>query len=170
MGIRIEFILSVFILTVVLGAFNIELDMPLIKEEVFTKELSFTDTTFREVDKNALQEIAYGTEGLRDAGVLTLYNVKYATEKIESLVAKKAMLKGEILYLEGNVVFLDKEGYLCKTEKASYHQTNEILTINTPYVSIKGRTKILGETLRYELAKEEIYSTSIDAVIYTVDK
>lgn len=144
--------------------------MPLREEKVFSKELTFTDTTFREVDNHALQGIAYSTDGIRDAGVLTLYNIKYATEKIASLVAKKGVLNGEILDLEGNVVFLDKEGYLCKTEKASYHQTKQILTVSTPYVSMQGNTKIFGETLRYELAKEEIYSTGIDAVIYTIDK
>ena len=170
MGIRLEFILFVLITIVVVGSFNIELNTNIKKQEVFTKELDFTYTTFREVDTKTLKAIAYGTYGVRDTGVLTMQNFVYSTEVIESLVAQKGTYMGNIIYLEGDVVFTDNNGYNCETEQSEYDQSTEILNITAPYVATRGNNIILGDTLTYNTRIKEAYGTVIDAVLYTSDK
>jgi len=170
MGIRIEFILLLLIGIVVVGSLNIELNTNMKKEKLFTKELDFSYTTFREVDTKRLQAIAYGTHGLRDSGILTIHNLVYSTEAIESLVAQKGTYIGDIIYLEGEVFFTDKEGYNCETEQAEYDQSTEILNITAPYLATRADNIILGDTLTYNTRIKEAYGTVIDAVFYTVDK
>jgi len=170
MGIRIEFILLLLIAIVSVGAFNVKLNTKVKKEEIFTKELDFTYTTFREVDTKHLQAIAYGTHGVRDAGILTILNLVYSTEVIESLVAQKGKYIGNIIYLEGNVAFTDNKGYNCESEQAEYDQSTAILNITAPYVATRGENIILGDTLTYNTILKEAYGTVIDAELYTIDK
>ena len=170
MGLRIELLLFVSIIVITLVSFTTELASTIEKTEKFTKELEFTYTTFREVDKTKLQAIAYGTYGMRDSGILSIDNLVYQTEKIESLVAQKGRYKGSIIYLEGNVIFHDSQGYNCETEQAEYDQDTEILNITSPYIATRAKNIVFGDTLTYNTRSKEAYGTVIDAIVYTVEK
>lgn len=170
MGIKIEWVLLIITLIIISGSFNIKLNDTAGKTKPETKELEFNNTTFTEVDTHKLQGRAYGTHGIRDSGTLTVYNLKYHTDSIDSLVAKKGRYIGKTLYLEGDVILHQKEGYNYKTQQAEYNQETEVLNITAPFVATKERTIIRGDTLTYNVPKEEAYGTMIDATLYTVEK
>ena len=170
MGLRIELLLFVSIIIITFLSFTTELATPIEKKDTFTKELEFSYTTFREVDQTKLQAIAYGTYGVRDNGILSIDNLVYQTEKIESLVAQKGRYKGSIIYLEGNVIFEDTKGYHCETEQAEYDQHSEILNITSPYIATRDKNIVFGDTLTYNTRTKEAYGTVIDAIVYTVEK
>jgi len=170
MGVRIEWVLFATIVIIIGGSLSMKLNDKRDGANILVKELEFTNTTFTEVDTQKLQSRAYGTYGVREEGVLTIDNVRYETETIKSLVAKKGTYMGKSIYLEGDVLLNDSDGYTYHTQQAEYNQNTEILNITAPFVAFKDKNIIKGDTFTYDTRKEEAYGTVIDAVIYTVDK
>jgi len=170
MGLKLEFVLIVAIVGILAGSLLLKLTRTDTKTEAFTKEMEFTNTTLIEVDTRKVISNSYGTYGVRDKGIFTLKNLIYSTDTIESLVAKQGRFKGEILYLDGSVVLKEKEGYTYKTEHANYNQKTDILNITAPFVGIRDKNIIKGNTLRYDTRKKEAFGTKIDSVLYTTEK
>jgi len=170
MALRIEFVLALAIVMILVGSLTFKLNSSTNKMKSITKEMEFTDTTFTEVDTHKLQGRAYGTHGVRDAGILTIDNLFYETDVIESLVADKATYMGETIYLEGDVVLDQTTGYTYETDQAEYNQKSEILNITAPFVATRDKNIIHGDTLRYDTQKKEVYGTMTDATIYTIEK
>ena len=170
MGLKLEFVLIVAIVSILAGSLLLKLTRTDTKTEAFTKEMEFTNTTLIEVDTLKVISNSYGTYGVRDKGIFTLKNLEYSTDTIESLVAKQGRFKGEILYLDGSVVLKEKEGYTYKTEHANYNQETDILNITAPFVGIRDKNIIKGNTLRYDTRKKETFGTKIDSVLYTTEK
>lgn len=170
MGLKLETVCILAIVVIVTGAMTLEVDKSAKKNVTFTKELEFTNTTFTEVDTQKLQGRAYGTYGIRDNGVLSLDNLVYFTETIKYLIADKGTYIGDVLNLDGNIVLEEKQGYNYKTQQASYHQETEILNVTAPFVAIRDKNIIKGDTLVYNTRIKEAYGTGIDAVVYTAEK
>lgn len=170
MGLRLEFVLTVAIVGIVSGVMMLNLSSTSGKNKTFTKELEFTDTTLIEVDTQKMQGRSYSTYGVRDNGILTLDNLVYHTDTIESLLAKKGRFEGDMLYLDGDVVLQEKDGYRYETQHATYDQKTEILNIIAPFTAYRGKNSMRGDTLRYDTRKKEAFGTAIDSVIYTSEK
>jgi len=170
MGIKIELVLFIAIVVIIGGSLTMKLNDKSDGTNILVKELEFTNTTFTEVDTVKLQSRAYGTYGVREDGVLTIENLRYATETIKSLVAKKGTYMQSTIYLEGDVALDDSNGYRYLTQQAEYNQDTEILNLTAPFVAFRDKNIIKGDTFTYHTRKEEAYGTVIDAVIYTVEK
>lgn len=170
MGLRLETVVVTAIIVITAGALTLEVDNRAKKSEVFTKELEFTNTTFTEVDTHKLQGRAYGTNGVRDNGVLDIDNLVYFTETIKYLVADKGKYIGDVIHLNGDVDLEEKEGYNYKTQQASYNQKTEVLNVTAPYVATRDKNIFKGDTLIYNTRSKDAYSTNVDAVVYTVEK
>jgi hypothetical protein len=135
-----------------------------------TKELEFTKTVFMEVDTNKTQGVLFATYGVRDAGVLTVNNLRYHTDSIELLSARKGTYKGDKIYLDYNITANQKEGFDYKTEHAIYDQKSEILNITSPFKAVMNKSVIYGNSLFYDIKKREVFGTDIDAVLYMKEK
>ena len=170
MGLRIELLLFIAIVTIVVGSLTMKLNDNVDNHKVDTKELEFTYTTFTEVDTKKLQGRAYGNYGVRNEGTLTIDNLVYQSETIESLVADKGTYMGNTIYLEGDVVMDDSNGYTYETQQAEYNQETEILNITAPFVATRDDNVIKGDTFTYHTSKKEAYGTVIDAALYTIEK
>jgi lipopolysaccharide export system protein LptA len=170
MELKIETIIILAITVIVTGAMTLEIDNKTKKNEVFTKELEFTNTTITEVGTQKLQGRAYGTYGVRDNGVLYLENIVYFTETIKYLIADKGKYIGDVLHLDGNIILEEQQGYNYRTQQASYDQNTEILNVTAPFVATSGKNIFKGDTLVYHTQKKEAYGTAIDAVVYTAEK
>ena len=138
--------------------------------KVFTKEVEFSNTTLIEVDTDNIKSRVYATYGVRNNGVLTLDDTVYLSDKIESLSADKARFKDDFLYLDGNVVLREKDGYTYKTEHAVYNKKTEILHITSPFTGVKGQNIIEGESMEYNIRKKKATGTTVGTVFYTPDK
>jgi len=55
-----------------------------------------------EVDTNNTLSITYASKGVRDAGVLSVNNLRYHTDEILLLKSKKAKFIGDKIYLDYN--------------------------------------------------------------------
>ena len=170
MGLKLETLIIVVIVAILSGTLMVKFTHKSTDGKLFTKELEFTNTTFIEVDTATMKSRAFGTYGIRDAGVLTLHNLKYHTKNIELLRAKKGTYKGDKLYLDGNITVNQKEGYDYSAEHAIYDKKTKILNITSAFTGIMDKNIIHGYTLRYDVQKKEAFGKRIDAVIYTAEK
>jgi len=170
MGLKLETLIVVLIVAILSGTLMVKFKHQSSDGKLFTKELEFTNTILTEVDTVTMQGRAFGTYGIRDAGVLALHNIEYHTNNIESLSAKKATYKGDKLYLDGNITVNQKEGFDYSAEHAIYDTNTQILDITSAFTGVMGKNTIHGYTLRYDTQKKEAFGKRIDAVVYTTEK
>lgn len=170
MGIKLEFVLIIAIIGIISGALMLKIRNTPAPIKVFTKEVEFTNTTLIEVDTDNMKSRAYVTYGARDKGVLTLENIVYLGDNIESISANKARYEGDILHLDGDVVMQEKGGYKYETQHAIYNKETEILNITSPFTGVRGQNFIQGKSLEYDMRKKKATGTTVGTVFYTPDK
>ena len=170
MGLKLEYVLTAIIGMIIIASLLLELTSTLKKDKAFTKDLEFTNTTFIEVDTQKMQGWLFGTYGVRDKGVLTMDNVLFHTDNISSLTAKTGKYINDVLYLDGDVVMQEKDGYTYKTQHAKYILKSEVLNITSPFIAVRDQNVMKGKKLYYNTAKKEAFGSSVDAVLYTTEK
>ncbi len=170
MGLKLETLIIVAVVAILSGTLMVKFTHKPSDEKSFTKEMEFTDTTLIEVDTVTMKGRSFGTYGIRDAGVLTLHNIRYHTKNIELLRAKKGTYKGDKLYLDGNITVNQKEGFDYSAEHAIYDKKTKILNITSAFTAIMNDNIIHGYTLRYDMQKKEAFGKRINAVVYTAEK
>ena len=170
MGLRLEILIAVMIIAIFSVTLMVKFTHQSSDGKRFTKEMEFTDTTLIEVDTATMKGRSFGTYGIRDAGVLTLHNLKYHTKNIELLRAKKGTYKGDKLYLDGNITVNQKEGFDYSAEHAVYDKKTKMLDITSEFSAIMDGNTIHGYTLHYDVQKKEAFGKWIDAVVYTTEK
>jgi type II secretory pathway pseudopilin PulG len=170
MGLKLEILITVAIVAIISVTLMVKFTHKSSNGERFTKELEFTDTILTEVDTATMQGRAFGSYGIRDRGVLTLHDIRYHTNNIKLLRAKKGTYKGDKLYLDGNITVNQKEGFDYSAQHAVYDKKTKILDITSAFTAIMGKNIIHGYTLRYDTQKKEAFGKRIDAVVYTTEK
>jgi len=170
MAVKLEHVLIVTIVVLISGVFMIKIRNTPPPVNTFTKELEFTDTTLIEVDTNDMQSRAYIAHGIRDRGILTLADIVYLSDNIESLSANNGIYYGNKLYLDGDVILQEKGGYRYKTEHAIYDQKTGILSITSPFTGVKGLNMIQGESLEYDTRQKKASGSTVGTIFYTPDK
>ncbi len=170
MGLKLEIFIVVLIVAILSGTYMVELKHEFASKQYSTKEMEFTNTTFTEVNTASMQSTAFSTYGIKDADTLSLDNIKYHTENIQLLRAKKGIYKGDILILDGNITINQKEGFDYMTQHAIYNKKTKILNISTSFIATMNKNIIYGDTLRYDMETKEAFAEQIDATIYTTEK
>ena len=170
MVLRLEVVVVAVIVAIISSTVLYKLNASYVNAIASTKELEFTKTTFIEVNTEKMQGHTYGTYGRRDNGVLTLDNLVYYTENISRLTAQKGTLKGDVLYLYGDVFLEEVDGYEYRTTLATYNQQTEMLYITAPFVGKRDKNIIKGDTLMYDTRIKKASGTKINSVIYTSKK
>jgi len=170
MGLKLETLIVISIIAILSLTFVVKITYNASDKKTFTKELEFTDTTFIEVDTNKTKGIAFGTYGIRNAGVLTVDNLRYHTSNIELLTANQGIYKNDKMYLDNNITVHQKEGFDYSAEHAVYDQKTEILNITSPFTAVMNKNIMHGNSLRYDTRSKEAFATSVDAVVYTAEK
>jgi len=167
MGLRVESVLILLIVTVLTVTLSVKIINKEKNTKVSTKELEFTNATFTEVDTNKTIGVAYGTYGIRDKGILTINNFRYSSKNVKDLSSKTAIYRKDKIYLNNNVIFNQKEGYNYYTDHAVYSKNRQILTITSPYKAVMEKNIIYGDTLKYYIKDKKVFSTNINATLYT---
>ncbi len=170
MGIKLEHVLTIAIIGIISGSLMLKLENTPVTTKVFTKDLEFTNTILIEVDTGNMKSRAHVTYGARDKGVLTLDNLLYLGDNIESISANKGRFQGDMLHFDGDVVMQEKGGYRYETQHAVYNKKTEILNITSPFTGVKGQNMIQGKSLEYDTRKKKATGRTVGTVFYTPDK
>jgi len=169
MELRIESVIVFAIAIIVTGTMVLKIDSTTQKNDVSTKELEFTNTTFTEVDTQKLHGRAYGTYGIRDNGTLRLEDMVYFTDTIKHLVSDKGDYVDDVLNLEGNIILEEKQGYTFKTQKAVYNQNTELLRVHAPFQATMDKNFFQGTRLVYHTRTKDLYAENVRAVYHTAE-
>ena len=170
MGLKLEIVIIALIAAILSFTYVVKLTHSAVARKPFTKELEFTDTTFTEVDTNKTQGVAFGTYGVRNAGVLTVYHLRYHTDNLKLLTSNRGIYKQNKMYLDGNISVHQKKGFDYSAEHAVYNKKTEILNITSPFTAVMNQNIMHGKSLRYNMQTKEGFATQVDAVVYTVEK
>ena len=170
MGLKLEFFLLLIVAGLITMGLTIKIANANKKVKVHTVELEFTDTTTIEVDTNRTLSKSYGTYGVRDSGVLTIDNLRYHSDELKLLSAKKGKIVGDIIYLDHNVTVNKETGSDYYTEHAIYNKKTGILNVISPFKAVKDKNVMYGDTLRYDTHEKSVYATNVDATVFTVEK
>ena len=170
MGLKLEMMITLVIIVILSTTLMVKFTHKSSDGKLFTKELEFTDTTVTEVDTQDMQGRAFGTYGIRDAGTLIIYNVKYHTNSIQLLRAKKATYRGDDIYLDGNITINQKEGFDYSAKHAVYNKKTKMLDVTSDFIAVMNNNTITGDTLHYDTQKKDATAKRIDAVLYTTEK
>lgn len=164
MGIKLEYVLTIAIVGIISGTLMLKLRDSPVDNKVFTKELEFTSTTLIEVDTDMMKSRAYTDYGVRDKGILTLDNLIYISDSIDSLLSNKGRFEADKLYLDGDVVLYEKGGNKYETQHAIYNQKTEILNIIAPFTGVQGQNSIEGNSLEYDVRKKKATGKTVGTV------
>jgi hypothetical protein len=170
MGLKLEGLIIGLISIVLFFSYTVELKNNSQDQNNSAKELAFAKTTFIEVDVNETKGKAYSDYGVRIAGVLSLYNLKYTTNNIESLTAKSAIYQGDEIHLDDQIIIHQKKGFSYFAEHAIYNKKTEILYVTSAFTAHMNKNIVHGSSLIYDTKKREALASDIDAVVYTVEK
>jgi hypothetical protein len=169
MGIKLEYVLTIAIVGIISGALMLKLRNTPVDNRVFTKELEFTHTTLIEVDTDMMKSRAYTDYGVREKGVLTLDNLIYMSDSIDSLLANKGRFEGDKLFLDGDVVLYEKGGNKYETQHAIYNQKTEILNIISPFTGVQGQNIVEGNSLEYNMRTKKATGQTVGTVFNIPD-
>jgi len=169
MGLKLEFLLLVIVAGLITMAMTVKISNAKTVLRKQTVELEFTHTTTIEVDTNKTLSTSFGTYGIRDAGILTVNNLRYHTNEIEELSAKKAKFKGNKIYLDENVTLNKEKGSDYYTEHAIFNKKTGILLITSPFKAFMDKNRMYGDTLRYDTKQKKAFATHVDAVVFTAE-
>jgi len=167
MGLKLEFLLLAIVAGLITMALTVKIANGHTTVKKQTLELEFTDTTTIEVDTNKTLSVSYSTKGKRDAGILTVNNLRYHTNDILLLSSQKAKFSGDRIYLDRNVTLNKEAGSDYYTEHAVFDKKTGILQITAPFKAFMGRNIMYGDTLRYNTKKKKAFATHVDAVVFT---
>lgn len=170
MGIRLEYILSLFVGLVLISFFWVDIEPKTDRVKTHTKELTFMDTRFIEVDTDRILGLAHSKTGEYEKKTLTLNEITYHTDKVNLLRAEKGVYQGDMIFLEGNVTLNQKEGFDYIAQKASYNKESQILKIDSSFKAFLRDNVINGESLVYDMQKKEALGYDVDAIVYTLKK
>jgi lipopolysaccharide assembly outer membrane protein LptD (OstA) len=169
MGIKLEFLLAVLIVTMLSLAYTVKLSDDTAMKKPSKKEMEFTDTTFTEVDTQKLISTSFGKYGMREGGILIVNDLVYHTDSIELLLANRGRYIGEKVYLEGNVRMKQKEGYNYRAENAVYDKKMQIFTITSKFTAMMDKNIVQGNTAQYDTRKKILVAKEVEAVVYTAE-
>jgi len=170
MGLKLELLLIVFMVGLIAMALTVKISNARANVKVQTKELEFTDTTSTEVDTKKTLSVSYGTYGVRNAGVLTIHNMRYHSSEIDLMKSDIAILKGDLIYFDHNVSVHKEAGSDYFTEHANYNKKTGILNVTAPFKAIMDENIMHGDTLRYDTRTKKANASNVDAVVFTVEK
>lgn len=143
------------------------------------KPLEIKQQRFEDVPLFTLS--AFTMHELNSSGVVTLmhgqeaskYSDRYTIEKMDftdnsksyqtNMKSNSGIYKNDVVYLDGDIVYLGKDGLTFTTQKATYDRKTTVATTDGDYLLLRGLNRINGENLKYNSSLQRVESQNIIA-------
>ncbi|MBW6487597.1 LPS export ABC transporter periplasmic protein LptC [Sulfurimonas sp.] len=138
------------------------------------KEQSFVDVPLFSISSFTMYE--FDTRGLitlMNGDKATRYKDRYAVEKIDytdsskdyiaNMKSDNGIYKNEIVYLDGNIVYVREDGLTFETQKATYNKKTSLAVADGNFVLYQGENRVSGNALKYNSSSEKIESKNVSA-------
>lgn len=145
-----------------------------IKEQSFADVPLFSISSFTmyEFDSKELITLMNGAKATR-------YKDKYSVEKIDftdnskeytaNMKSNSGIYKNDVVYLDGDILYVREDGLTFKTQKATYDKKTSIATADGDYVLYRGANRVNGKELKYNNSLDKIESKNV-TVKYQLEK
>ncbi len=162
MNINIFFLIITSFLFIILFTFK-PLD---IKQQDFVDVPLFNISYFTmyELDNYGLVTQMNGTNGIRYEDRYTVKDIDYtdnSKEYIANMKADNGIYKGDVVNLDGNVVYFREDGLTFETQHAVYNKKTSISRADGDYVLYQGDNIAVGKKLTYNNLSEKITSKHV---------
>jgi len=169
MGLRIEWILFILIVFVISISFVIDISGYDIDKYKKQKDLEFYDTVFSEVNQTDRISMLKTKHGVQYNNILSLQDIDYSDNAVESLVSKKAIMENDVILLEDNVSLHQRGDFVYMTQKAFYYKNKSILRVPNDFFSYRLNDTIGGTFMIYDLKTKIINADNVKAVLQMVE-
>jgi len=156
MGRRVEYILIIAIILVLIIPFTIKIKKSIVKKDnkITKKSSELNNFTEYEINATTLQHTIKASKAEEIKKSWHLKNVEVTTDKIESLNAKRAIVKSDKLELYDNVVAKKRDGTIYKSQKATYNTKNKQLITPEKFTIFRHTDIVKGRHLEYDANKK----------------
>ena len=135
------------------------------KEYVNIPQLEMEEFVLYEFDTKQIKTIMLGGSAKKYDDRYEVKNIDYtdnSNEKLSTLKAKNALYKDDVVYLDTNVTYTTGNDFLYKSSKAIYNKNKHTVVSDAIYTAYLGKNVAKGDYIRYNRAKNKIYSKNID--------
>jgi LPS export ABC transporter protein LptC len=108
-----------------------------------------------ELNEKGLSALTKGTKGIRYSNRYYVTDLDYtdnADEYMANIKSDSGIYKDDIINLSGNIVYKREDGFIFKTQKASYNTKTKIAESKTSYVSQMDGHIVNGSSIKYNNA------------------
>ena len=119
-----------------------------------------------ELDNKGLLTITEGSKGARYSDKYTVTDLDYTdntNEYLANITSKNALYKGDLIKLDGDVIYSREDGFAFQTQKANYNTKTKIAESKTRYVSHMGEHRATGSSIKYDNVRGIVKSKNIVA-------
>ena len=120
----------------------------------------------KELNEKGLSAITKGSRGIRYNDrykVIDLDYIDNTGQYLAEIKSNTAVYKDDLINLNGDVVYTRENGFVFKTQKASYNTKTKIAISKTRYTSQMGQDRATGSYLEYNNDTGTIKSKNIVA-------
>ena len=132
-------------------------DTPLLEMEEFK---------IMELDNKGLLSTTEGSKGIRYINRYTIDDLDYTDNTdvyLANIKSNTSLYKGDIIKLNGDVVYTRADGFSFQTQKANYNKKTKIAESKTNYVSQMGENRAVGSSIQYDNIRGIIKSKNVVA-------
>jgi hypothetical protein len=165
MAIRVEWVLVLSIVAIASLAYEYKMSNQLVSKKTASKDLEFYDTIFSKVDTKSLINKIDTSYGVLQSKVLKIRAISYQDAQVDKLTANQAVIKGDIITLEGNVSMYLKDGVEFFSQKAIYDKKVSKINIPTQFLANMQEDKINGVDLVYDLNTKIALASKVNAKV-----
>ena len=119
-----------------------------------------------ELSVKGLSSIMEGSHGFRYSDRYSVLDLDYTdntNELLDNIKAKNGLYKGNVIDLNGDVVYFREDGLTFKTQNGRYNQKTDVVQALTKYVSHMKGNRATGSSIEYNNALGTIKSKNIVA-------
>ena len=130
-------------------------EIPLLKLEKFK---------INELNTQGLSSILEGSIGLKYEDRYLIDTINYTDNEnkyLANIKSNSGLYKGNLLELNGDVVYSRADGFSFKSQKVEYNEKTKIVKSPTNYVSFKGKHKVVGSSIVYNSITEITKSKNV---------
>jgi len=125
-----------------------------IKQQDFVDVPLFELTAFtiHELSNKGLQTYIIGETGVRYEDRYTISKMNYTDNSqdfIANMKSDNGIYKKNMVYLDGNVIYVREDGITFETQKATYNTETSVAKAKSDYIAHKGKSTMVGDIMNY---------------------
>ena len=128
-----------------------------------SKEALFRDFSLVEINKNGIKNELIASEAIKYKDSFEASYINITHEKIYHVLAKKAIYKKNLVYLEDNITLKKDNEMEFQTNSLKYNMKDKIAYTEDNFMMDINGSKIEGTHLKYDLDRGKISADSISA-------